>query len=200
MRGHAATDRPITVSGRAREPLPATVEGLIASRLDALTPDEDLVLKGASVLGDQFRTELLRNMFVDGRLGQDLATTLASLVRNELIVEASTHRGAYAFRHSLIRQGACEQLTAAQRQSLHAAAAAAIEQRYSNDVSAYVGRAVPHDRSQRGVQERLHDRAGRFLRMRPARSAAPAPRIARQWFESVPLGAHSIRLPVPIKS
>jgi class 3 adenylate cyclase len=124
--------------------MPATVEGLIASRLDALTPDQDLALKAASVLGDQFRTELLAGMTVPARNGPDLGTTLAGLVRSELLIDLATDGSTFAFRHALIRQGAYEQLTPSQREQLHRAAAAVIEERYAPELTPHVAQLAHH--------------------------------------------------------
>jgi class 3 adenylate cyclase len=126
------------------ETLPETVEGLIASRLDALTPEENLVLKSASVLGDQFPTELLARMHDEHSTGTDLGTILTNLVEHEVLVEVGALGRLLEFRHSLIRQGAYEQLTVTQRRKLHRSAAEAIESCYPDDLDAFVASLAHH--------------------------------------------------------
>lgn len=106
---------------------PETVQGLITSRLDALSADEALVLKSASVLGDRFRLDILEDMRPVKDRGR-LEDCLARLIENQMLVSSSVVDGVYDFRHALIREVTYEQLTSAQRKELHIAAARAIEQ------------------------------------------------------------------------
>lgn len=140
--GYAGGNAPLSPAARD-ETLPGTVEGLIASRLDSLTPEEHWVLKAASVLGDQFQADLLTGVCADRESHPDLGATLASLVRGELLVEAGSNSSRFAFRHTLIRAGAYEQLTVSQRTSLHRAAAATIE-RLAGDPAPYAATLAHH--------------------------------------------------------
>lgn len=107
--------------------LPETVQGLITSRLDALSADEAFVLKSASVLGDWFRLDLLRAMQQDAS-SRKLDNSLANLITNQMLVKTGTAGSTYEFRHALIREVTYDQLTSDQREFLHTSAARAIEQ------------------------------------------------------------------------
>src|SRR5690606_22953253 len=128
----------------AREAFPETVEGLIASRLDGLSPEAEVALKAASVLGDEFPVALLQSVCERELGGLNLAATLAGLVGSELLIETSAQGVGYAFRHALIRKGAYEQLTPAQRCSLHRAAAESIELRFEKDLAPHVAALAHH--------------------------------------------------------
>ena len=52
--------------------MPVTVQSLIASRLDALSPSEDLALKAASVIGDRFSLDLIARVYPGKSEGETL--------------------------------------------------------------------------------------------------------------------------------
>ena len=107
-------------SGNPDAPLPTTIRGIIAARLDALPPAERTVLLDASVAGRVFWTgALLRMSSAPAALGD----ALAALERRELIASqaASMFEGQpqYAFRHVLVRDVAYELLPRAARRERH---------------------------------------------------------------------------------
>jgi class 3 adenylate cyclase/tetratricopeptide (TPR) repeat protein len=103
---------------------PASLQALIAARLDALSPMERRVVTDASVLGAAFtRTGL-------SRLGSDLAdldTVLDSLVRKEIIAlttdRFSAEIGQYRFVQAMVRQVAYATQSRRDRKQRHLAAA-----------------------------------------------------------------------------
>jgi class 3 adenylate cyclase len=122
--------------------VPMTIQALIASRLDALSPSEDLTLKAACVIGDRFSLAVL-----DGaRPGQpqDLATTLARLRRLQFIVQSAEDSPTYEFQHALIREVAYEQLTRAQRSGLHRRVAEVLERTHVEDLPRHFGTLAHH--------------------------------------------------------
>lgn len=116
----------VSLAHDAPKELPETVQGLITSRLDALSVDEAFLLKSCSVLGDRFSLVLLRAMDAGSKL-RKLEGTLASLVEKQMLVQSRTASLPWGFRHPLIREVTYEQLTSAQKRELHANAARAIE-------------------------------------------------------------------------
>jgi hypothetical protein len=100
--------------------VPATVEAVIAARIDRLEPGAKQTLSAAAVIGSRFGPDLLT------RLGIDPA--LEALVEAELIDQVRfTPRAEYAFRHPLIQAVAYESQLKSERARLHRRLAAAIE-------------------------------------------------------------------------
>jgi AAA ATPase domain/Adenylate and Guanylate cyclase catalytic domain len=109
-------------------PLPSTIRGLVAARLDALPPDERSLLLDAAVAGRTFWRGMLE------RRGGDpvqLQRTLAALERRDLIRRepSSSFEGQeqYSFKHVLIREVGYELLPRAERRARHAEVARFIE-------------------------------------------------------------------------
>ena len=105
--------------------IPDTLRSLIASRLDALEPDDRALIAEASVLGQTFTLAGLSAM--SGHDGADVEPRLRVLVRRELLRQEidprSPERGNYGFVQSLIREVAYGTLAKRQRRELHLAAA-----------------------------------------------------------------------------
>ena len=85
--------------------VPVTVQSLIASRLDALSPSEDLALKAASVIGDRFSVDLMARVYPGNQSHDAMDALLASLAERQLIVPATgTDSEHFSFQHALIRE------------------------------------------------------------------------------------------------
>ena len=101
--------------------IPPGLTALIASRLDALSPEERRLVKECSVLGGSFPRQAVGALSeVDPSLLDEL---LSSLVRKEVLTvraeRLSPERGQYAFSQSLIRSVAYDTLTRAERKARH---------------------------------------------------------------------------------
>jgi len=110
-------------------PLPSTIRGLLAARLDALPPAERALVLDAAVVGKGFWRGVLE------RLGHDrvqLQPTLAALERRDLIRREPTSvlegDEEYSFKHMLIREVAYELLPRSERQQKHTVVAHFIEE------------------------------------------------------------------------
>ncbi|MFZ0714332.1 AAA family ATPase [Mycobacterium sp.] len=102
--------------------VPATVQAVIAARVDRLEPGAKQTLSAAAVIGSQFSPELLISLGID--------PVLEVLVEAELIDQVRfTPRAEYAFRHPLIQAVAYESQLKSDRAKLHRRLAAAIEAR-----------------------------------------------------------------------
>jgi class 3 adenylate cyclase len=103
--------------------IPASVQALIAARIDALPAEPKRVLMQASVVGKTFWAGAVSS-FEDH---PDLEATLGELVRRELCrpVHPSTMQGdaEFTFWHALVRDVAYAELTKAERATTHAACA-----------------------------------------------------------------------------
>ena len=105
--------------------VPETLHALIASRLDALGPDDRALLQDAAVLGKSFTLASLSA--VTGTDAASLEPRMLDLVRKEfLLFEAdprSPERGQYGFVQSIIREVAYGMLSKADRRARHLATA-----------------------------------------------------------------------------
>ncbi len=103
---------------------PASLQALVAARLDALSLEERRVVADASVLGEFFSREGL--VALGGDL-EPLDASLASLQRKEIIAvqqdRFSAERGSYRFVQSVVRQVAYGTLSKRDRKTKHQAAA-----------------------------------------------------------------------------
>ena len=104
-------------------PLPETVQGIVAARLDGLSIEEKRVLQDAAVIGKVFWTGALR--------GEQLDELLHGLARKEFVrrERRSSVEGQeeYAFRHVLVRDVAYGQIPRAERAQRHQAVAEWLE-------------------------------------------------------------------------
>jgi class 3 adenylate cyclase len=100
---------------------PPGLTALIASRLDALEPDERRLVKECSVLGTSFPRQAVQA--VTETEPESLDKLLSSLVRKEVLTvradKLSPERGQYAFTQSLIRSVSYDMLTRAERKVRH---------------------------------------------------------------------------------
>ena len=105
--------------------VPETLTALIASRLDALAPDERALIADAAVLGQSFSPAALSA--TSGIAEPELAPRLRDLVLRELLtIESdprSPERGQYGFVQALIREVAYNTLSRRDRKVRHLAAA-----------------------------------------------------------------------------
>jgi class 3 adenylate cyclase/tetratricopeptide (TPR) repeat protein len=110
-------------------PLPETVQGIVAARLDGLAAEEKSLLQDASVIGKVFWLGALSSM--DGSPRWTLEERLHSLERKEFVRRerrsSVASENEYAFRHVLVRDVAYGQITRAGRAEKHRLAADWIE-------------------------------------------------------------------------
>jgi serine/threonine protein kinase/type II secretory pathway predicted ATPase ExeA len=110
-------------------PIPAGVQGLIAARLDTLSPDQKSLLHDAAVVGRTFWAGAIAEM--GARDSAAVSTALRELSRRELIraVRQSSMSGEkeYIFWHALVRDGCYGQIPRNRRIDKHRSAATWIE-------------------------------------------------------------------------
>jgi eukaryotic-like serine/threonine-protein kinase len=104
-----------TAAENGEQALPETVLAMVHARLERLSPELRRVLRAASVFGQIFWSGAVADLLGLAPQGGELKGVLASLIENELVVArpASQFPGEleYAFRHSLVREGAYSALT-----------------------------------------------------------------------------------------
>ena len=111
-------------------PLPETVQGIIAARLDTLPPDEKGLVQAAAIVGKVFWVGSLAAALELGRA--EVERGLTALERKEFVrrERRSSVAGetAYVFRHVLVRDVAYGQIPRARRADMHRRAAGWIEE------------------------------------------------------------------------
>jgi predicted ATPase/class 3 adenylate cyclase len=115
--------------GERRVPVPESVQGIIAARLDALAPEEKELLQEASVVGRTFWLGALA-----GQAGRERAYVekiVHGLDRKEFVRRerraTMEDEVEYSFRHALVRDVAYAQIPRARRAELHHRAAGWLE-------------------------------------------------------------------------
>jgi class 3 adenylate cyclase/tetratricopeptide (TPR) repeat protein len=102
-------------------PLPESVQGIIAARLDALPPQEKSLLQSAAVVGRAFWFGSL--VALSGLPQYVIGERLAALERKEFVLKEDVWPAVggsrYAFRHVLVRDVAYGQITRARRAEQH---------------------------------------------------------------------------------
>ena len=132
--------------GASAAELPATVQGLLAARLDSLEPFQRRLLAHASVVGRTFWEDAL--VPVAAAEGGDLAQALRALRERDLLVvgegAAFTGEPELAFKHALIRDVAYEMLPKAVRAAKHFEVGEFIETRAGERVEEVVALLAEH--------------------------------------------------------
>jgi tetratricopeptide (TPR) repeat protein len=126
--------------------VPTTVQGVIGSRIDHLTPRQQLLLKTGSVIGPTFRRAILYDVYPVTAERSDLAADLDVLRRDRLLGpnDGLGDAGAETFHHRLTLDVAYQMMPGAQRQQLHARVAQWYERHEQADRAAVVARLAHH--------------------------------------------------------
>ncbi|OBA80215.1 adenylyl cyclase [Mycobacterium sp. 1164966.3] len=105
--------------------VPATVQAVLAARIDRLPAEAKAVVNAAAVIGTRFDVDTLHALLPDA-----VSSALADLVSAELIDQTEfVPRQHYCFRHPLVRTVAYESQLSSTRAQAHRRLAAAIEAR-----------------------------------------------------------------------
>jgi len=107
-------------------PLPASLENLIRSRIDALPLELKRLMQYAAVVGSPFEVCLLESIPGLSQVKGDL-----SRLESRLLAHPAAEAGRWQFNHSLIETIAYNSLLKARRQLLHLRVAEALEARWS---------------------------------------------------------------------
>jgi tetratricopeptide (TPR) repeat protein len=124
--------------------LSTSVERAIVSRIDLLSPDDQLVLKAASAVGDTFSSDLL-----DWIVPELPAAAKAECVRrlmdyDFLQLDRETRPLSFVFRHSITMEVAYNLLSLAQRKMLHQRIADFIESHHAGELQPNYARLARH--------------------------------------------------------
>jgi len=123
--------------------IPATVQAVLAARIDRLPPEEKHLLQTASVIGKDVPFALLQALSdpSDG----DLRANVSRLQAAELLYPVSLHpEPEYTFKHALTHEVTYGGLLQERRRTLHARLMEAIEDLYSDRLDEHMERLAHH--------------------------------------------------------
>jgi len=118
--------------------LPNTIQGLITSRVDRLTPAQQLTIKVASVIGRVFSFRTLQDIYPINEDKARIAEHFKVLEGLDLTpLERPDPDLAYIFKHIITRDVVYNLMLFSQRRQLHRAVAEWYEKTYANDLAPY---------------------------------------------------------------
>ena len=164
---------------------PDTVQGAITSRIDRLSPQEQLTLKVASVIGGAFTARVLREVHPIAADRAQLRDHLGALHRLDFtVLERPEPELTYSFKHMITREVAYDLMLFAQRRELHRAVASWYERDPDADLAPVYATLAHH-----WAQADRRDRAVDYLDKAAERTFSLG--LAKQ---SVELGLQAARL------
>jgi tetratricopeptide (TPR) repeat protein len=138
--------------------VPATVQTILAARIDRLPAEEKQLLQAASVIGKHVPYAVLAA--IAGRPEQTLRPRLGHLQESEFLYETQLFPDLeFTFKHALTHEVAYAGLLRDRRRDLHAAVAGAMERLHADRLVEHVERLAHHAR-----QGEVWDKAVRYLR------------------------------------
>jgi tetratricopeptide (TPR) repeat protein len=158
--------------------VPATVQAVLAARIDRLSPEEKRLLQSASVVGENVPLMLLQAIVEMPE--EELRRSLAYLQGAEFLYEISLFPELeYTFKHGLTYQVAYNSLLQERRRALHAKLVTAVEKLYAERLTEQVERVAHH-----AFRGEVWDKAVVYLRQAGEKAAGrSAHREAVVWYE-----------------
>jgi len=145
--------------------VPATVQAVLAARIDRLPPEEKALLQVAAAIGRELPFALLKA--VADLPGEPLRAGLMRLQRSEFLYETRLFPELeYAFKHALTHEVAYAGLLQDRRRILHARIMEAIEQQYAHRLTEHVDRLAHH-----ALRGEVWDKAVAYFRQTGAKAA-----------------------------
>lgn len=145
--------------------IPATIESLLAARIDGLRPGDKLLLQQAAVIGERVPHGLLRRL--TGLNTAELRARLARLRDADFLSEDAQYaEPVHVFKHALTQEVAYRELLHERRREIHARIVAAMELEFADRLPAVVDQIAHH-----ALRGRLWDKALTYLRAAGGRAA-----------------------------
>jgi class 3 adenylate cyclase/tetratricopeptide (TPR) repeat protein len=175
--------------------IPATVQSVLAARIDRLGERDKRVLQLCAVIGEDLREPLIEP--IADLAEAELAEALRSLVQGEFLYERALYPELeYAFKHALTREVAYESQLRGRRARVHAAAAKALEELYAEALDEKAALLAHHWEQAGDVLEsgRWHHRAAQWMFMRdPAYTLEHAQKV-REFLAEAPESPETLEL------
>ncbi len=145
--------------------VPATIESLVAARLDQVDPGALEVLDAAAVLGDESSIDVLRA--IAGLSSEEFDVRFGLLTSSDLLYQTGAFETPlFRFRHAVIRDVAYGRILRSRRRSLHARAVETLEALYPARLAEHVERLAEH-----AHRAELWMRAARYHQLACVRAA-----------------------------
>ena len=154
--------------------VPATVQAVLAARIDRLPAEEKRLLQSAAVIGERVPFTLLRAVVETSE--EELRRGLTHLQAAEFLYETSLFPELeYTFKHGLTYQVAYNSLLHERRRALHAQLVAAIEMLYADGTTEQIEHLAHH-----AFRGELWQKAITYLRQAGVKAAAPLGQTEKQ--------------------
>jgi class 3 adenylate cyclase/tetratricopeptide (TPR) repeat protein len=148
--------------------VPATVQSILASRIDRLPIDEKRLLQSAAVIGKDVPFGLLQG--IAGLPEEELRRELAHLQAAEFLYETSLFPDLeYTFKHALTHEVAYSGVLLERRRALHATILETLERLHADRLGEHAEVLAHH-----AVRAAIPDKAVRYLREAGAKATARA--------------------------
>ena len=132
--------------------IPATVQGVLAARIDRLAPEEKTLLQQLAVIGREIPVSLVRKVISSPE--DDLYRLLSSLQHKEFLYEQPAFPEVeYIFKHALTQEVAYNSVLQERRKVLHEKIGQAMEAHYNNKLEDHYS-ALAHHYSRSGNAEK----------------------------------------------
>jgi class 3 adenylate cyclase/tetratricopeptide (TPR) repeat protein len=163
--------------------VPATVQAVLATRIDRLQSGDKALLQTASVIGKDIPLVLLQAIAEDAE--EELHAAIGRLQAAELVYETQLFPELeYTFKHALTHEVTYGSIVQERRRALHAAIVDAIERLHAGRLNEHVERLAHH-----ALCGELREKAVHYLRQAGLKATARSALLdARVWFEQA-LGA-----------
>jgi class 3 adenylate cyclase/tetratricopeptide (TPR) repeat protein len=167
--------------------IPATVQAVLASRIDRLTPENKRLLQAASIIGKDVPFALLRA--ISDMPDENLRRALAGLQAAEFLYETSVFPDLeYTFKHELTHEVAYGSVLQDRRRALHGRIVEALETLYAGRLAEQIERVAHH-----AFRAELWHKAVTYLRQAGAKALAhSAYREAASHFEQALAALHPL--------
>ncbi len=134
--------------------IPPTVQGILAARIDRLTPEEKPLLQQLAVIGREFPLSLAKQVV---RLSEEeLYRLLSALQRKEFLYEQPAFPEVeYLFKHALTQDVAYNSLLIERRKVLHEQTGQAIEQLYHDRLEEHYDELAHHYQRSRNTEKAI---------------------------------------------
>jgi adenylate cyclase len=179
--------------------IPASVQNVLAARIDRLAEREKQVLQAAAVIGKEFAEPILHRVMTDAGAHDaapvstaELSEALRALTQGEFLYEEALYPEAvYAFKHPLTQEVAYGSQLASRRVRLHATIARALEERAPERLDQQAALLAHHWDEAREplLAARWHRRAAEWSGLANAEQTFRHLRQARELVQGLPLSA-----------
>jgi len=149
--------------------IPPTVQDILASRIDRLSPDQKDLLQTLAVIGREFAFGLLRRVVAKSE--DELDRMLHNLQLAEFIYEQPAAGDVeYTFKHALTQEVAYKSVLVERRKLLHERIGSAIEASFAQSIDDHLSQLAHHYGRRSNTEKAVEylDRAGRQAVMRSA--------------------------------